>query len=304
MLFPALFKSMETEFYKLHLSPQYSSLNLSVNVVQIQEAASQAVKAAAKKGLFSTFTGKAAAIAATAIIMGGIITAVVITLNSSGKSDSHTVTSSKTDIPISDSSSENISVDEQELSALSFNLDGVTYSLPCDYSTFTKNGWKIVNDSDVNENEILKSYKSSDMLEIQKNDSNFEYVTIMIGFTNLTETDSKIKDSKVCSIVFATDHSAVKQNQPEINIAGGLTINQTLTVEDILDKYGDTYLSEDDSWYEDSKGNKLKYHELNYQESDGDYIKETKFLILNDEYVLDDRTNEIYLGYEFKKGKE
>lgn len=308
-LFPAQFKNIETEFLKAHSSPAYSSLNFSAQAVQAQPVASQAVNTVVKKGFLSTVVGKITVVLVGVILLGGGITATVVGVNNASKSKSSDDVS---DVDISNTSSETeeataASLDELELSSLTFNLDGVTYSLPCDFSEFKKNGWSISEESDYDETETISAFDTPyDVYVIEKAGDKFDYVTVSIRFMNTTSENAELKDCKVGGIIFTTDHSEYNPEQGVIEFPGGLVINQLLTEDDILNKFEEEIGFFEGSHYADAEGNFLKYSEGDYQEREGDYQKVASFLILEDEDMSDDEKdisessiNEFALYYEY-----
>lgn len=91
-LFPAQFKNIETEFLKIHSSPNYSSFSFSVNAAPSQAVATEVTKAVIKKGFLSTVAGKVTAVSVAAIIAGSGITAAVVAANSSKKESPSAIT--------------------------------------------------------------------------------------------------------------------------------------------------------------------------------------------------------------------
>lgn len=102
ILLPVVFKSIEADFLKLHIAPQYTAFNMVSKAVQGKVPSSQLAKAtkitgksaksvgksAVKKGFFSTLAGKITAVAS--VLFVGVVIATVI----SPKTDTANGTSS------------------------------------------------------------------------------------------------------------------------------------------------------------------------------------------------------------------
>lgn len=188
------------------------------------------------------------------------------------------------------------SVDELDLPGHVIEIDGKKYTLPCDFSEFTKNGWSMT-ETDFDENTILKGYCSPpDLYEIVKEDDYDYDGKIMVGFTNIKEVYVKVMDSKIGRLYFETNSSV------PIKLDDGFLIDSKLNTETVINKYGEPYSSEIVTYdLTDSLGDEVtaRGDELVYQERKGDYIKVTDFFIPFEEFVAKGVPGSVTLSYEY-----
>lgn len=188
------------------------------------------------------------------------------------------------------------SINDMELTDLTFKLDGVTYTLPCDFSEFEKNGWTIASDSDYDGEQTIASNEISQNFEIKKSDGSYPSSNITIGFLNSSSDSLEIKKCKIGKFSFSVELAAETPNNPDIIFAGGLVVDKSITVDDITSKYGEPSNSEN-NYYLDDDGNRFPATDMFYQKADGDYLKTAVFTIGTNDEAMPHKYNEFTLEY-------
>ncbi len=262
-LFTSQFKNIETEFLTSNTPPAFSSMSLLAQAVQMPAVASQVTASVAQKGFFSTIAGKIIAVAIGAVIVGGGITAAVVGIKNANKPDDLDSTNDISSESVTETEVESVPVEREntinmedvELFDLSFELDGVVYTLPCDFSEFEENGWEIVRTGTTHwteEFEIRNDNYSED-----------SYNSVKLSFLNTTSSDEEIEECQVVGFsVFVDVSTEGLRNSPVVKFPGGLSIDRELKSEDVIAKHG-----EPDEYY--NRG----YEKIEYYKQEGDYKK-------------------------------
>lgn len=107
-----------------------------------------------------------------------------------------------------------------------FALDGVKYSLNCDYSEYTKNGWYVDYSKfrDLTKDYILN--KNDKLLAtIDFSNKKFEACDVNIGFKNLTDSPKSVEETSVWAI---TVDNKFAKNKVDFELPGGVKYGSTL----------------------------------------------------------------------------
>lgn len=233
-ILPSLFANTSKISAVSHPAPAYASiLEAATAFAATSTAASVSAATAAKAGFLSTVAGKiAVAIAAVVIVGGGITAAVSIASNSSGSSNQ-----------ISSNSTNNagdINIENMDLFSYTVELDGVVYTMPCDLNEFEKNGWHLTENSQkyYDQNGSLSAQDTTLYYEITKNEDKASYAKVYVAFANTSTSEMPVQECKIGSFRVDIDGSQGEE-APVIRFPGGLTVNRSLTANDIISKYGE-----------------------------------------------------------------
>ena len=133
-------------------------------------------------------------------------------------------------------SSEETGAKSDALFTYQITIDGYTYSLPCSYEEFHKNGWEMEGaDEDVaSRTKMLGVYLKKDNERIGVQPVNLSSDTMKLTECPIVQVDVTIKDVT------------------SIELPGGLKFDENTKPEDLVEKYGEpdeTYNSEDSDRY-------------------------------------------------------
>lgn len=176
-------------------------------------------------------------------------------LSSSSSQPTETPASSSESSSTSSSNSSTTTGSSADLFSFTIKFDGNEYTIPCDYSEFADNGWKLRDGED----ETLKSKTYTLTAYLKKGDT-----STLVQLWNPTDSAKKFSECKVGMIKLAVE------NGESYELPGGFVFDSSVTVDDIKKMYGEPDSSNKGDDYET-----LRYKEAVYQD--------VEFVIYSDE---------------------
>ena len=229
-----------------------------------------------------------------ALCMVLVLSATALCACSNGEENKENTTSTESSTEEKTTSTEaqnSINIEDVDLFDLSFELDGVVYTLPCDFSEFEKNGWHIreIDKNNLGEAPTLSAHDRSVYITIEKDGyTDNVYNEISISFINTTSTYVDLMDCQVCGVKVELRDDTRKTETIPIKFPGGLSIDRDLKSDDIIAEYG-----EPDEYSEDI------YVHVNYYKQEGDYRKLFETTIYGEDRKFSDLVSIHTLGYEY-----
>ena len=126
------------------------------------------------------------------------------------------------------------SVETKELSADLFSwqvsIDGVIYTLPCEFSEFEKNGWELFVEEGTEDNRILNAHCYGS-INIKKGED-----IITVWLQNTTDEDMEYSKASVVEVELLLDK--IKSDM-EVVFPNNLVASKSITRDEVIEKYGE-----------------------------------------------------------------
>lgn len=217
---------------------------------------------------------------------------------SNNKSDTQSNASSDDKSTSNASLTESSAVDESDIFSFVIKLDGEKYTLPCNKSEFEDNGWELSPQSIDHTPEKTMKPDSSASYKLKKYDKDTGKAihwdgAYSIFANNFTQSDAKLKDLPIYGFLFTGYKLSGDDNNPELELPGGLVFKHATTKEDIISVYGEP--QEIESYKPVFKS--YNATDLDYKKREGDFVKMVSFKVVDQS---EDSSNEpINVRFEY-----